>query len=146
MNINLGRNNMNALRKVKSIRTRKGEVAAQRRNLKEEAHNLRNEAEHYKREFIKDSLDSFLREMSEDWQKDKYINGSYTDEFTMHVNRHNEYSSFLNSEHDAAVKAYKIALQNMNRIFVDSLISNKNNERDRIINMSGVKNLHKAGI
>ena len=128
------------LGKLKGIESRQRELAKKRAEIKQETVELRNVRRDETRTFIKAALIDFLETMaSGGWARTAYIRGGYSDDFTKHVNRH-LYMRGVNSKHERAINEYRKALENLNETFLEAL-ENDPQARERLINLSGLKNL-----
>ena len=115
---------------------RAAQVRAERAKLRDEAKELRQNQQKVNAEFITEQLDKFLQGMdSSTWY---YICSNESSTFTRFVNRN---GLCINDEHSKAMRTFITAKENMNRIFVEGLLSNENGEREKVINYSGIKNI-----
>ena len=120
---------------VKNIQERQ-EIAQKRRELKNRALELRSESRATNRAFIKEQMDNFLTRMN--INNHSYVVDDDIHGFTKFVNRSNIY---LNSEHSSAVFEFNEAKSKLAKVFVKSLLQNKNGEREQIINHASIKNI-----
>lgn len=117
---------------------RAAQVRAERAKLRDEAYELRQNQEKVNAEFITEQLDKFLQDIRSS-NNMNYIVFNESSTFTRFVNRN---GLRINDAHSEAMSAYNKAKENMNRIFVEGLLSNENGEREKVINWSGIKNIN----
>ncbi len=141
--------NVSALDTLATNSKIKREIARQRRELSHESEQLNESNKTVKDEFIRANLSNFIKDMNTD-QRDNYIHGQYSSDFTKYVSRNycNYYSpyskssfSYLSVEHRDAVQKFNRAKEKMNLAFVMAILTDSGQEK--LLSIAGVKNLNK---
>lgn len=114
---------------------RQHEIANKQAELRNESKKLKQEKRGITQEFISGVMKNFIEQVSRN--PNPYIYGDSSN-FTKFVNRG---GLELNSDHAKAMSEFTEAKENLNRVFVKSLLENKNGEQARIIEFSNLKNL-----
>ena len=113
-----------------------------RDNAKQAKHDIAQDA-------IKEQLASFLTEMSDNWNFDSYVDGSFSSDFTKYIKRNygtygwfsRSKTSYLSPEHEKAVTDFLEAKKEMNRVFVEALRTESGAEN--FIKCASIKNIKK---
>jgi len=136
------------LNTIQSLNTRAGTIAQARRELKNESAFIREEKRGMSQSFIREALDKFLSVMrGEHWQQDRYINGSYSDEFTRHVSRSNRSwygaarTDGLSDNHTQALINYRAAFIKLNTAFLEAIQTEEGKEK--LLSRACLKNISK---
>jgi len=131
-----------SLGRIQTSQVRNGQAMA---SLRVQSKSLTEEKAKIKKEFIRQAMEQFIKKMtSSHWQKQKYITGSYSDDFTKFVSRTNVSVGTLTEAHREAKYKFIEAYQNLNEVFLKELLSNSENIQADIIEYAGLKNLGDA--
>lgn len=135
-------NNLNSL-KVKSAELAKQSlIVSEARTI---ARNLKHEIREEKTEIILELMEKFIENMKTGWERDNYIRGGYSDEFTKFVARRKGTSwwgpTSISDKHTKAQRVFNDALHELNRVFVAELSLLDSNELRNLSEKWNLKNL-----